>query len=222
MGKKKKEVERKAIETEASPEVVELTVEEVMRRDEEELDQHLRKFVSLQQKEPLEVEEEEDDEEETITLDFKEEGVVAYEKVAEGFLERTEEGIGLVDEETSRYLKEMLENQAPKKHENELRLASMIQDRLVSHALKVLVEQLRDAAEAAEKAAEGQLKGTDFGSGFAAQSIRHFDDKKDELRRAWRYDGKVDYAKIPDWAMSSIEGYLANGIVEMLKFTERD
>lgn len=223
MGKKKKEeVERQAIETEASPEVIELTVEEVMRRDQEELDNHLRKFAHIQQPDSSKVEEDDEEEEETITLDFKEDGVTAYEKVAEGFLERTEEGFGMVDEETSRHLKEMLENQAPKKHDNELRLEGMIKDKLVSHAMKVLVEQMRDAADAAEKAAESRLKGTDFGTHFAAQTIRELDKRKDELRKAWRYDGKVDYAKIPDWAMSSIEAYLANGIVEMLKFTERD
>lgn len=224
MSKKKKGqlvemTKREAIKTDLTQE----EIEAVMRRDEAELEGHLNKFAKLPQPDASGVKEEEDAEEETITLDFEEDGIKAYEKVAEGVLARGADGeLVEVDEATAERVKEILEAEAPKKPEYAKRYEDMIRDRFVSKAIASLMEKLNDAASDMEKAIGGILGSTGVGNQLNEETYKLIQTRKDELRKAWSWNGTVQYEYIPDWALESIDEYIRDGLNSLLDFVERD
>lgn len=199
-------------------------IAEIMRQDEEELDSHLSKFKKIKQPDASLVNEEEDEDEETITLDFSEDGQVkAYEKLGEGVVARNEEGdIYEVDEATAKRVKELVEEEAPKKPEKLLRYENMIRDRFVSKAIGALMTQLNDAGNGLDEAIGKNLGRTGVGGALNEEAYTMISNRKDELRKAWSWSGEVQYQAIPDWALDYIDDYVRDAINALLDFVERD
>lgn len=199
-------------------------IEEQMRRDEEELERHLRKYAAVNPQSESSGVEEQDEEEETVTLDFTEEGVTAYEKVGEGVLMRDDKGnvTPVYDEEMIEQIKRVaVEPTEPTPFDKEKnRFQDMITERLVSKAIAALLERLSAAQLGAEKAVkESGLQYLSDRTGDAVWTT--IDKQKKELKQAWN-NGVLRYDNIPSWAMPWVEDYIKNGLNSLLDFVERD
>lgn len=198
------------------------TAEEIkaqMRRDEEELERHLKMYAAVN---PLNTSSgvEEQEEEETVTLDFTEEGVTAYEKVGEGVAMRDSAGnITLIeDEEVAEQIKRVIAE--PTKPTEQQRYQDMITDRLVSKALGALLERLHNVQKESEKIAHSA--GLGYLSERTADGLYQTVQKqKLEIRQSWS-GGVINYDKIPTWAKPWVDDYITNGLNTLLDFVERD
>jgi hypothetical protein len=200
-----------------------LTQEEIdfiKKRDEDELNGYLNKFKTIPQPDSSLVEEEDEDEEETITLDFTEEGVKAYEKVGEGVAVRGEDGnISLVqDEELADKIKQILEKEEEPKLK--VKYENMFSELLVSKAIASLIRKLNDMEDALTE----QLTKKRMGliSGMLEKEIEDsIYSKKMSLRTAIA-GGKVHYDKIPQWAEGYVDEYVQDAVSGLVELTERD
>lgn len=199
-------------------------IEEQMRRDEEEMDRRLARFIASN---PMPassgVEEQEDEEEETFTLDFDK--GIATQKIGEGVAVRDTDGnVSLIEGPVADKIKEVVAPTTPvevspfEKEKN--RFQDMITERMVSKALGSLMERLSKAQRDADKAI------TSSGLGWMSERTTRevwetIEKQRREIRQAWN-GGVVAYDKIPTWAMPWVEDYIKNGLNTILDFVERD
>jgi hypothetical protein len=201
-------------------------IEAQMRKDEEELDRYLSKFMAANPMPPTSgVEEQEDEEEETITLDFDK--GIATQKVGEGVAVRNEDGSievieGSVADKIAEVVKEgntvVYEPTPFEKEKN--RFQDMITERMVSKALGSLMQRLNKVQDEAEKAAYNAGLGY-LGERTSMGLYKAVDEQKKEIRQCWN-GATVVYDKIPAWAMPWVEDYIRNGLNTLLDFVERD
>jgi hypothetical protein len=209
MAKKVKKDEKKVVELPVREEIVPLTdaeIEYIQQQDEAEIDQYLSKFKKFNSvADSSKVEEEEDEEEETFTLDL-EKGVV-YEKKEEV----------IAGEDLFEQIKGVISESKPKL---QVQFGDLITERFVSKAIASLIEKLNNAAQAAEEAAEEQMRFFGGADGIAEEASKPIYKRKEELKRSY-YLGHVTYDKIPKWAESYIQDYIENAINTLLDFSER-
>jgi hypothetical protein len=202
-------------------------IAEQMRRDEEEMDRRLSRYLSANPMPPTSgVEEQEDEEEETFTLDFDK--GIATQKIGEGVAIRNEDGtIEVIEGPVADKIKEVAAPVGPgtvveptpyEKEKN--RFSDLITERLVSKALASLMERLNNVQKESEKVAH------DVGLGYLGERTYNgmyesVEKQKKEIRMAW-HGGVVAYDKIPSWAMPWVEDYIKNGLNSLLDFVERD
>ena len=192
----------------------------VTARDEEELDNYLKKFEAVVLPDTSKIEEEDEDEEETITLDFTEEGIRAYEKMGEGVAVRDESGtISLVDDtELAEKIKKVLEKDEEPRLKKKYDV--MLHDLIVSKAIASLIKKVRETEDEMIKVANAKRMGAV--SGLLEREITDsLYDKRIELRAAIAGNG-VNYDKIPVWAESYISEYMQDAIGGLVELTERD
>ena len=192
----------------------------VTARDEEELDNYLKKFEAVVLPDTSKIEEEDEDEEETITLDFTEEGIRAYEKMGEGVAVRDESGtISLVDDtELAEKIKKALEKDEEPRLKKKYDV--MLHDLIVSKAIASLIKKVRETEDDMIKVANAKRMGAV--SGILEKEITDsLYDKRIELRAAIAGNG-VNYDKIPVWAESYISEYMQDAIGGLVELTERD
>lgn len=226
MGKKKDEkkvVNMVPMLEQESTDTYVMTQEEidfVTARDEEELDNYLKKFEAVVLPDTSKIEEEDEDEEETITLDFTEDGVKAYEKMGEGVAVRNEDGtISLVDDvELADKIKKVLEKEEepPLKKKYD----AMLHDLIVSKAIASLIKKVRQTEDDMIKVANEKRMGAMNGV-LEKEITDSLYNKRIELRAAIRGNG-VNYDKIPVWAESYISEYMQDAIGGLVELTERD
>lgn len=197
-------------------------IAEQMRKDDEEMEMKLKKFhQDFPQSPSSGVEEQE--EEETITMEFTEEGVKAYEKIEDSVYARDTNGdVSLVEDKSvsEQVKKAVRESAAPLKPLEQQRYQDMITDRLVSKALGSLLERLNEVQKDSENVV--QKAGLGFLSERTSNAVYEAIDKqKIELRQSWN-GGVINYEKIPGWAKPWIDDYIRNGLNTLLDFVERD
>ena len=219
MPKKKEEKVVKFKEKEVSPnELSQKEIEEVMKKDEEELNRYLKKFQTTPQPDSSVVQVEEDEEEETITLDFDK--GTAYEKVEEGVAVRSEDGsINIVDgSELSEKIKDII--QKPEKSRQEEKYGNIVSEILVRKALASLLEKIsKTSAEIYSIIDEARMG--NVGNTLDSKVSDLFDEKRMELKQAF-IGNKVNYERIPSWAESYVDEYVLNAIQGVVELTERD
>lgn len=203
----------------AEEEPRELTQEEidfVTAQDQQELDGYLNKFKAVALPDASGVEEE-DEEDEVVTLDFEEDGIKAYEKVAEGVLARDDEGGYTVveDEALEEKIKTMLD-----KPRIEAKYESFLRDGLVSKAVGSLLRKLADTEAAMIEEANKKRMGS-LGGIFEQEITNSAYSKRIELR-ACISGGRVNYDKIPAWAEGYIDEYLKDAIGVIAELSERE
>jgi hypothetical protein len=209
--------------TEETMEPRELTPEEIeyiKKKDEEELDGYLNKFKTLALPDSSKVEvDDEDEEEETITLDFTEEGIKAYEKVGEGVAVRDADGnVSLIDDQKlAETIQGLINDRKPTLHQ---KYQDMITDRFVSRAIANLIEQYNKAMVNVPESVTDYIKG-DVGYEISDKLFEDIRKKKNELQAAI-VGGKVHYDRIPKWAESHIDEYISGGLTELINLVERD
>jgi hypothetical protein len=196
-------------------------IAEQMRRDEEEMDRRLNRYLAANPMPPTSgVEEQEDEEEETFTLDFDK--GIATQKIGEGVAIRNEDGtIEVIEGPVADKIKEVAAPVEVSPYDKEKnRFQDMITERMVSKALASIMVRLNQAQLDADKAV--RESGLGFMSDKTAQAVwETIDKQKRELKQAW-HGGVVAYDKIPAWAMPWVEDYIRNGLNTLLDFVERD
>lgn len=236
MPKKKKDdkVVNLVPKTEEAPkELTQEEINEIMRRDEEELEGYLNKFktVALPDSSKVEVDDE-DEEEETITLDFTEDGVKAYEK-KETIIVKDENGN--IKGYSNEYvipdegvlldkIKSLIESEKKEEPAFKVEMGGFIQDIFVSKAVASLMKKLHDAEKKItrdDRAFDGMGQ---VGNILEMKIVDEMYEKRQELRRAYisEWDNRIDYNKVPEWAKSYIKEYIQNMMSGLVELTERD
>lgn len=225
----KKKNEKKVVPLTPAP--VELTPEQIaeqMKKDEEEMDRRLARFMAANpMPESSGVEEQEDDEEETITLDFTEGGIKAYEKKEtviikdeEGNIKQFSSNYTIEDEEEFvEKIKSIIETE--KKPPLQQKYQDMITEKLVSKAIAKMVSMLDKAAMETGRAVRASVRIPGVSDKLSTDTYELIYARKEELKKAWKY-GRVDWDNIPEWAHTYIDEYIEEAIWGIASLTERD
>ena len=194
-----------------------------MERDEQELNGYLNKFKTIEQPDSSKVEVEDEEEEETITLDFTEDGLKAYEKEEEtiivpgGTLKLAEAAKG---EDIFEAIKRVIEEKKEEEPRLKTKYNDFIQDLFVSKAIGSLIQHLGFTENSVALAVNEHRIGL-----LNYELERDFTEtvykKKQELREAIA-GGRVHYDRIPNWAENYIDDYIRDAISGLTLLTERD
>lgn len=221
-----KEFPKKKIKAEVE-EPKELTKEEILRvqeQDEKEIQAALGKLGVINSAQPStkEIEIEDEEEEETITLDFTEEGVKAYQKVGEGLAVRNENGeIQFFEDETLIEKMKRLINQEEKEVPRlQTKYDNLFTELLVIKAVASLIRKLNETSEAMVKEANNKRMGSLSGM-FEKEIEDSAFKKKMELRKCI-VGNKVHYEDIPVWAEGYIDEYIQDAVSGLVELTERE
>ena len=180
-------------------------------------------FSSCEIWEEDEDEDEDEEEEETITLDFTEEGVKAYQKVGEGVAVRNWNGELKVLEDDALIAKmKYLLNEEEKKEVPRLKAKydNIFSEMLVIKAVASLIRKLNETSEAMIKEANNKRMGS-LSSMFEKEIEDSAFKKKMELRKCI-VGNKVHYEDIPIWAEGYIDEYIQDAVSGLVELTERE
>lgn len=166
----------------------------------------------------------EEEEEEEFTIDFK--NMVAYDKgsAVEGVIAipakpepiPVEGSILPLEQPKIEYVE--VEKEKPRTLKDDL--LDDVLDTITARAVRNLIEKENKAIDKVYEALTSNRRGFYTDYELEEAILAPLEKRKNELRAAWGYLGKVDYEKIPKWARAEVREYIRKSLSGMCELSE--